>query len=200
MAARDRRALAMIDENVAIADQYRPHARFSVDAFRQFTTYLQRHVLFFRAFRPDCTGVVPAMTGIDRDDDVATRSIRLRGSFHRCEVARWLEVDNKTIAIGRVRARRECPRAHGCIEIEDHAQLSVGANCAADRAHRACAARHFREMLAESAVFQVDDETVWTAQCEDAVRNGRAEVEHDACFVIFCPYADVLDSRARRRD
>jgi len=45
--------------------------------------------------------------------------------------------------------------------------------------------RHGCQRLSQAAVFEVYDETIGASQGEDTVLNGLAQVEHDACFVIF---------------
>jgi hypothetical protein len=140
------------------------------------------------------------MTGIDSNHDVTARSIRLGGPFHGRYAARRLEINDETIAVRRIRSGRERPGADGGIEIEDDAKLAIGTDRTADRPNRAGAAWHISEMAAQPAVFQIDNEPVRATQRENTVDDGIAQIQDNACFVIFCPYADVFNGRARDRD
>ena len=96
-----------------------------------------------------------------------------------------MQIDDETVAVARIRPGRECSRAHGRIEIEDDAQLAVGADRAADGLDGAGAARHLRKTLGEAAVLEIDDQAIRSAQREDIVLDGTTQVQNNACFVIF---------------
>ena len=195
----DRRAFTVVDIDVLVAHQHGLHTRLGVDALRQFPADLQGDVLLARAFLADRARIVTAVSRIDSDHDVPPRPIGLGCPLDRVRSPLLLQVDDEPIAVGGVRTRCEGARAHRRVEIEDHAQLAVGADRAADGAYRPGALRHPLQCLAEATVLEVDDEPVGTAEREDAVLYGMTQVEDNPCFAIFRPYADIFDGRAGRR-
>ena len=57
------------------------------------------------------------------------------------QAARALQVDNQSVAIRAVRARREAARPHVLVEIEHNAQFAVGLDTRAHRLDRSCRIR-----------------------------------------------------------
>ena len=138
---------------------------------------------------------------LDHPREVAVVAGRLAREVDRADgrrAAHMLQINNEPVTVGGVWTRREGSGPHGRIEVEHDAQLTIGANRAADRLDGARALRHLRQGLGEAAVLEIDNEPVRPAQGEDVVLDGTAQVENDACFVIFRPYADILDRAARR--
>jgi hypothetical protein len=64
-------AIAEHDEEVIVTDQVRPHARLGIDARCERAGDGQHNVLFHGAIAADGTRILPAVAGIDGDDDIA---------------------------------------------------------------------------------------------------------------------------------
>ena len=73
-------AVAQLEELVAVAREYRAHARLGVDALGQRPRDRQHHVLLARAAAADRARIPPAVPGVDGDDDVAVRRRPARGA------------------------------------------------------------------------------------------------------------------------
>ncbi len=188
-------AVLVVYEYVPVPDHHRLHAGLGVDPLCEFPADRKDDVLLLRVPTRG-TRIVAAVARIDRDDDVPPRAILFRGALDRRNRTYGLQVDDEAVAIGGVGPGREGARAHRCIEIEDHAQLAIGADGAANSAHCACALGHLQEFAAETAVLEVDDEAIRAPQREDVVLDRLAQIENDARFVTFRPYTDIFHGRA----
>ena len=109
------------------------------------------------------------MPRIYRHDDVAPRLVSLGSRLDRMQAAAALQVDDQAIAVFVVGACREAARANGLVQIENDAQLAIGAHRAANRAHGPYPLGHRAERVREAARFQVYDEAIRPAQGEDVV-------------------------------
>ncbi len=89
--ARDDHALAQGNEDVAAACQDGPHAALLIDSLRQQTGDCERDVLLFGAAAADGAGVLAAMSGIDRHDDVTAGIDGCVQRTNRC----WNGVGNR---------------------------------------------------------------------------------------------------------
>ena len=73
----------------SIAREHRAHAGLRIDALGERARDGQRHVLLARAARADGAGILAAMAGIHRDDDVAAAlSGGVRGMHRSAAAAR----------------------------------------------------------------------------------------------------------------
>jgi hypothetical protein len=75
---------------------------------------------------------VPAVTGVDGNDDIAPAHSFLRCRLDRSQPALRMQVDDKPIAVLPVRRCGETSRTHFLVEIEHDAQLTVCAHAAAN--------------------------------------------------------------------
>ena len=187
-------AITMFHENVAVANQHGPHSGLGIDAPRQFFADGQNDV-FFLGSPADGARITAAMPGIYRDDDIPTGPVRLRRPFDWPQIARRLQINDQAITVLRIRTGRETARAHPLPEIQHNSQLAVRTHRAADRAHHSGARGQLGQRLGQTAVFEIDNDAIRTAQGKNRVIDGLAEIQNNACFIVLGPDSDVFDRR-----
>ena len=126
-----------------------------------------------------------------------SRDVFFRGAFHGLEIPLTIQVDHQPVAVTPVRSRGEAARADGFLEIEHHPKLSARPQPGTDRLYGSGVLRQLLQALRQPAVLQVHDQAIGSAQGEDIVFGGPAQVEDDAGSSILGPYTDVLDLRGR---
>ena len=90
-------AITMVNVYVAIADENRAHARFGTDATCQLLCYGQGDILLPGPITANRTRFVATVAWIDRNYDIASRTIFFRRALHRRETAGALQVNNETV-------------------------------------------------------------------------------------------------------
>ena len=148
---------------------------------------------FSRGRRTRIPATVP---GIDSDNDVSSGAVYLCGALDRLKRSLALQVNHEAVAVGRIRTRRERPRTHGRVQIENDAQLAICAQAAANAPNEPRTFRHAGKGLAEAALFEVDNEAARITECEDVVVHRLAQVEHHSSLVVLCPDTHIFDGRA----
>ena len=111
-------AIAQHEEVVAVAGEHGAHAGLGVDAVRERARDGEHHILFARAVAADRAGILPAVAGIDGDDDVAIAVDRRMRGAHRTSAVerrrpRWRRSARRARLLSErddQTARARCPR------------------------------------------------------------------------------------------
>ena len=111
----------MIDVIVAVPHEYGFHAGLRIDSSGQRTRNLQRDVFLACLAAADSARIMAAVSGVDRDDDIAAGMIGLGGRLNRVQAAAALQVDDEAVAVLVVGARGVAPRSNGLVEVEHDA-------------------------------------------------------------------------------
>jgi len=200
--ARLRVAFFERNEVIAVARQHRAHARRLLDLLLELARDRERDVLFVQAGRSGCTGIVAAVAGIDRDDDVAWLAWRGFGdALHRRRLfRRGIKIEHEPVT-ELVRGRQqETLRTHALGEVEHDARVVLALLAGADAFEETLRSRR-AERVGENARVKVENDAVRLGELEQLVLGRTRHIEHRARVFGTGPDAQILDfSRAHGAD
>ena len=111
-------------KRIAVASEHGLHAGFGIDFQRQFLGDGQHHILLSGAVLADGAGILAAMAGIHRDDEVARVGGRMLDFHRRIHALTGAQVDDQSVAVSVIGRRQKTLRLNGPAQVEHDAQLS----------------------------------------------------------------------------
>ena len=182
--ARATNALAMRDVVVAVADQHGAHAGRLIDAPGEFARDLEHHGLLERAAVADRTWILAAMSGIDRDDDVARALLRRMYCRHDASRVRrgrrdGAELDEQPVTAVRGRGNARGARLVARGRLDDEPQRAPGLHPGAHGGDRPLGARQLHGVR-QCRVGKIENDASRALEREQLEVGGRGQVDDHA--------------------